>query len=101
MSLLSFLNKDQKDEPKVSASITEANARAAKCLSMPEFEEYRKRFEKAEAGILDELIVMSVNYDGDISKFGARCLAKLTRLRDLRALLTFVNADSQKGKPGE
>jgi len=95
MSVLSFIQKGQQ-EKKTEQTITEAGARAAKCLSMPEFKEYRDRFEAAEAGIVDELIVLSVNFDGDMAKFGARCMSKLTRLRDLRALLTYVNNDKAK-----
>jgi hypothetical protein len=96
-SIMDFLRRDA-IEPvdKTEEEITEAMARASKCLSMPEFKDYRTKFEAAEAGIIDELIVLSVNFDGDTGKFGAKCLTKLTRLRDLRALLTAVNND--KGK---
>ena len=31
-------------------------------------------------------------------KFGAKCLVKLTRLRDLRSLMTKVLVDAEKGK---
>jgi hypothetical protein len=92
---LSFLTHAKKED-KVEASVVEANARAQKCLSMPEFEVYRKRFEEVEASIVGELIALSANFDGNIEGFGAKCLAKLTRLRTLRALLASVNSDKDK-----
>jgi hypothetical protein len=92
---LEFLTHAKKQD-KVEASVVEANARAAKCLSMPEFDVYRQRFEEVEASIVGELIALSANFDGDIGGFGAKCLAKLTRLRTLRALLNAVNNDKAK-----
>ena len=74
---------------------------ARKCLSMPEFKQYREQYAQMEAKVIGEMIMDAANFpvsNDSTEKFGAKCLVKLTRLRDLRSLMTKVLTDAQKGK---
>lgn len=74
---------------------------ARACLSTKEFKLYRDQYAKMEQKVIDEMIIDAANFpvsNDSTEKFGARCLVKLTRLRDLRSLMTKVLTDAQKGK---
>lgn len=94
MSILSFGKKP------VVEPVENLTALAAKrCLDMPEFKEYREQFEAMEAKIIDEMIMDAAGFPtqpDSIERFGAKCLIKLTRIRDLRSLLSKVNADARR-----
>lgn len=95
MSLFRFGDKEEKSQ----ADLKLTGDIARKCLSMEQFRQYREYYERAEASVIDELLneALAAYGDGDLAKFGSRCLIKLTRLRDLRSLLTKVAVDSRKG----
>jgi hypothetical protein len=79
---------------------TQLTADAARiCLNVKEFKAYKAQYEQMEAKVIDELIKEAANFcvSGDSTeRFGSKCLVKLTRLRDLRSLITKVNADVMK-----
>lgn len=97
-SLFSFGEKAIEETP-AQIKLTGDCARA--CLSTKEFKQYREQYAQMEAKVIGEMIIEAANFctSGDSTeKFGAKCLVKLTRLRDLRSLITKVLTDSQKGK---
>ena len=75
--------------------------RAQACLSSNEFKDYREAYEKEEREIIGTLIneagMFVVGDAGTMEKFGAKCLIRLNRLRDVRSLLVKVTVDSRKG----
>lgn len=94
MSILSFGKKP------IVEPVESLTALAAKqCLSMPEFKEYREQFEIMEGKIIDEMIMDAAGFPtqaDSMERFGAKCLIKLTRIRDLRALLSKVTSDARR-----
>jgi len=97
-SLFSFGDKaieESSEQIKLTGDI------ARKCLSMPEFKQYRDQYATTKIKVMDELITEAANFcvsNNSTEKFGAMCLIKLTRLRDLRSFETKVLTDAQKGK---
>lgn len=74
---------------------------AKACLATKEFKQYREQYAQMEAKVIGEMIIDAANFpvgNDSTEKFGAKCLVKLTRLRDLRSLMTKVLTDAQKGK---
>lgn len=103
MSLFNFGKKEKKEEAS-STEIKLTGDIARKILSMSEFQTYREYYAKAEAATIDELILEATQFcdtGADVNKFGGKCLVKLTRLRDMRSLLTKVLSDSKKGTDDE
>lgn len=97
-SLFSFGGKAI-EESSTEIKLTGDMARA--CLNTKEFKQYREQYAQMEAKVIGEMIIEAANFpvgNDSTEKFGARCLVKLTRLRDLRSLMTKVLADAQKGK---
>ena len=69
------------------------------CLATKEFKSYRAQYQAMEGKVIDELIIEAANFcvsNDSIEKFGAKCLVKLTRLRDLRSLVSKVETDAKK-----
>lgn len=95
MNLFSFDRQKKEVEHKEIRLVSDC---ARRCLSMEEFKYYREYYAQAEQAIINELIEASIAayQDGDLQKFGGKCLVKLTRLRDLRSLLTRVQADAKR-----
>lgn len=76
--------------------------KARVCLGSEPFKHYREQYEELEAKVIDELILDAGAFPGSndsTEKFGAKCLVKLTRLRDLRSLMRKVTTDAQKQPP--
>lgn len=98
MSVRDFFGK--KDDDAKAIDIVGAKARI--CLTTNEFKDYREEYESAEKELVNQLIVEAGEFiAGDSStleKFGARCLIKLNRLRDVRAMLVAVTVNSKRGK---
>ena len=90
---------DEKKQPdSTEVKLTGDMARAA--LATKEFKAYRAQYQAMEAKVIDELIIEAANFcvsNDSTEKFGAKCLVKLTRLRDLRTLVSKVETDSKKG----
>jgi hypothetical protein len=87
------------EESSTQVKLTGDIARA--CLNTKEFKQYREQYAKMEAKVIDEMIIDAANFsvsNDSTEKFGAKCLVKLTRIRDLRSLMTKVLTDAQKGK---
>ena len=87
------------DETPAYVKLTGDMARA--CLNTKEFKQYREQYAEMEAKVINEMIIDAANFpvsNDSTEKFGAKCLVKLTRLRDLRSLMTKVLTDAQKGK---
>jgi len=96
MSILSFIKKD-KTEPEVNLTAV----RAAACMKLEEFKEYRESFEAMEAKIIDEMISDAAGFstqNESLERFAAKTLIKLTRIRDLRALLSKVTTDARRSE---
>lgn len=94
MSILSFGKK-----PVVEPVENVTAQKARRCLELAEFKEYRDQFEVMEAKIVDEMIMDAAGFTtqaDSMERFGAKCLIKLTRIRDLRALLSKVQTDARK-----
>ena len=88
--------KEQPESPEVK--LTGDMARAA--LATKEFKQYRAQYQVMEEKVIDELIMEAANFcvsQDSCEKFGAKCLVKLTRLRDLRSLVSKIETDSKKG----
>lgn len=101
MSFKSLFGFGDKKEDKSITDIKLTGDCARACLSTKEFKLYRDQYSKMESKVIDEMIMDAANFpvsNEDIAKFGAKCLVRLTRLRDLRSLITKVQNDSQKGK---
>jgi hypothetical protein len=100
MSIKSLFGFGEKvEESQKSVNLTGDAARA--CLATKEFKTYRAQYAILEEKVIEELIKEASNFcvSGDSTeKFGAKCLVKLTRLRDLRSLMTKVLVDAEKGK---
>lgn len=97
-SLFSFGEKAI-EETSTEIKLTGDMARA--CLNTREFKQYREQYAQMEAKVISEMITDAANFsvsNDSTEKFGAKCLVKLTRLRDLRSLMTKVLTDAQKGK---
>ncbi len=97
-SLFSFGDKAI-EETSEQIKLTGDIARA--CLATKEFKQYREQYAQIEAKVIGEMIIDAANFpvgNDSTEKFGAKCLVKLTRLRDLRSLMTKVQTDAQKGK---
>ncbi len=90
-------------EPTIEKKSTEEINRVAQmakiCLDRPEFKEYALRYKKLELDIIDGLIADASNFSvsqGDLQKFGASCLVRLNRLRDVRSLAVNVMVDGKR-----
>ncbi len=86
----------------VSTEIKLTGDLARSCLSLPQFKQYREQYEKMEAKVIDEMVQEAASFcaSGDsIEKFGSKCLVKLTRIRDLRSLVTKIENDAKKDMP--
>lgn len=97
-SLFSFGEKAFEEAPEL-IKLTGDMARA--CLNTKEFKQYHEQYAQMEAKVIGEMIIDAANFpvsNDSTEKFGARCLVKLTRLRDLRSLMTKVLTDAKKGK---
>ena len=97
-SLFTFSNKVEKAD-KSSAEIKLTGDIGRVCLGLPQFKQYRDQYAKMEQKVIDELILEAANFcvSGDSTeKFGAKCLVKLTRIRDLRSLVSKVENDAKK-----
>jgi hypothetical protein len=97
MSILSFFKKDKPEAPEISVTA----ARAAECLKLDEFKDYRASFEVMERKIIDELVMDAAGFstqNESLERFAAKTLIKLTRIRDLRALLSKVQTDARKAE---
>ena len=97
-SLFSFGEKAI-EQSSTEIKLTGDCARA--CLNTKEFKQYREQYAQMEAKVIREMIIDAANFpvgNDSTEKFGAKCLVKLTRLRDLRSLMTKVLTDAQKGK---
>lgn len=98
-SLFNFSGKTKKVEQS-STEIKLTGDIGRLCLGLPQFKQYRDQYEKMEQKVIDEMIIDAANFcvSGDSTeKFGAKCLVKLTRLRDLRSLVTKIETDAKKG----
>lgn len=96
-SLFNFGDKkESNDSPEVK--LTGDMARA--CLGTKEFKQYRTQYIVLQEKVIEELIMEAANFcvsQDSCEKFGAKCLVKLTRLRDLRSLVSKIETDSKKG----
>jgi len=99
MSIKSLFGFGEKvEEPSVDMKLTGDAARI--CLSTEQFKRYRAQYAILEERVIGELIMEAANFcvsSDSCEKFGAKCLVKLTRLRDLRSLLIKIETDSKKG----
>ena len=97
-SIFSFSkNADKSDHGSDEIKLTGEIGRL--CLGLPQFKQYRDQYAKMEQKVIDELIIEAANFcvSGDSTeKFGAKCLVKLTRIRDLRSLVSKVESDAKK-----
>ena len=100
MGLFSCKNEPKEEKSReVTTEMQRVAAMARICLETKEFKEYRDRYVALEREIVEELIkdARMFNVDrSDISKFGAKCLVRLTRLYDLRSILISVSNDAAK-----
>ena len=75
--------------------------RARACLCTNEFKAYREAYEREEAEIVGTLIneagTFVLGNAGTMETFGAKCLVRLNRLRDVRSLLVKVTVDERRG----
>lgn len=82
--------------------IDEAIAAGKKALNTPEFAFYREKLEKAQASIVDSMILYTNEFFrdnvGDMAKYGANMARFMTRITTLRALLNQVESDARKDK---
>ncbi len=96
-SLFNFGIKNQEQEsPEIK--LTGDCARA--CLGTKEFKQYRAQYIVLQEKVIEELIMEAANFcvsQDSCEKFGAKCLVKLTRLRDLRSLVSKIETDAKKG----
>lgn len=96
-SIFSFGEKKEQPE---STEIKLTGDMAKSCLGTKEFKQYRVQYFVLQEKVIDELITEAANFcvsNDSTEKFGAKCLVKLTRLRDLRSLVSKVETDSKKG----
>ena len=79
----------------------EVMLRARECLCTNEFKAYREAYEREEAEIVGTLIndagTFVLGNSGTMETFGAKCLVRLNRLRDVRSLLVKVTVDERRG----
>ena len=100
MSFKSLFSFGDKTEEKLSPEIKLTGDMARACLETRQFKAYREQYQSLESAVIDELIREAANFavaPDSVEKFGAKCLVKLTRLRDLRSLVSKVEIDSKKG----
>lgn len=78
---------------------------ARKCLSMQEFKSYRNQYKRTEESVIDALInysnMFAKHNEGGIDKYAVVVMRYLTKLDDLRSLLTVVERNAKKGTPDE
>ena len=95
--MFGFGKKAVEEEPKEDVTV----ARARACLSREEFKAYREAYEREEAEIVGTLIndagTFVLGNSGTMETFGAKCLVRLNRLRDVRSLLVKVTIDERRG----
>ncbi len=99
-SLFRF-GEEERPDAKTAEQIKLTGDIARVCLGLPQFRTYRDAYERMEEAIIDDMISDAASFSSDntdIGKFGAKCLVKLTRLRDLRSLLSKVVVDAKKGE---
>jgi hypothetical protein len=97
MSILSFIKKEKPEAPEISVTAS----RAAECMKLEEFKEYRESFDGMERKIIDEMVMDAAGFstqNESLERFAMRTLIKLTRIRDLRALLSKVQTDARKAE---
>lgn len=87
-------------------ALDKAAVMAKKCLGMPDFIEYRKDFERAEATMVDTIITYTKSFveseHGDTTKYALNMVRLVTRIQDFRHLLRSVENDAKRPvKPGK
>lgn len=90
----------QEEIRRAQEAMDKAALMAKKCLSMPDFIEYRKTFERAEAGMVDTIISYTKSFveseHGDTTKYALNMVRMVTRLQDFRHLLKSVETDAKR-----
>lgn len=95
---LHLLNK--KIEESISAAKAAGDA-ARSCINTEAFQTYKRSFEIAESKIVDAMIAYTHNFfqenNGSLDVYGANMARYITKIQDLKSLLTAVEVDSKKG----
>jgi hypothetical protein len=82
---------------KIDKEINKTAEMAKHCINSDIFAEYKKKYEVLEKVIVDSLLIEAKNFCGggeNLEKFGAKCLVRLTKLGDLRAIINDVTKDA-------
>lgn len=93
---------EEQDIKETKSQIGMAVSSAKKCLSSPDFENYKKALEKAQASMLRQMIVFThaffMQEHADMAFYGAKMARMVTKLQDLTVLLDNVESDARKDK---
>lgn len=88
------------DEAKAAVKAVGDSARS--CINTEAFQSYKRDFERAQDKIVDAMIeytqIFFSDDNGNIATYGAKMARYITKLQDLKALLTVVENDAKKGK---
>lgn len=91
-------------EDKPELDISPVESKAKKCLSMPEFEDYKRSYLEAKERMTDELIDLTRKftsyYGADVSFYGMKVLRIITKIEALRALVEDVERDVRRQENG-
>lgn len=97
MSLTDIFKPDTDKKIAKEISIVADMARA--CLSTEQFQAYKKQYESAQSKMVDVMLMLTESHNSgqmDITKYGAKMLVYMTRIKDLRMLLDQVEKDARK-----
>lgn len=103
-----FKPEDQKalvrEEKIAKENIRLTGDMARACLNTSPFKRYKEQYVKAEAGVVDAMLKLTEVYvQGGfaLEAYATKTLVYMTKLKDIRALLTTITSDSRRGKDDE
>lgn len=104
-NIFQFKTNDDKGMKEAEESLSLASDMARNCLSMEQFKLFCDSYKRAEATVVDSIILYSKTFvesdKGDTTKFALTVVRLCTRLQDLRYLLNSVENGARKGIQNE
>lgn len=95
------VKKEKQEAQDIKDSLKSLGNTARVCLNSSQFHDYRKQYEATEAKVVESILRLTSNLENgelDLTAYGTKVLVFMTRLKDLRSLLTIVKNDSKKGQ---
>ena len=93
--------KVEKANKFVDQAAQDCMSKARICFALKQFADYKKQYQQVEDKMLVAMAALTESYLAgkfDLITYGARMLVYMTRLKDLKLLLSVVESDIRKGE---